>query len=266
MKKMKSVFLLSLIIFTFGCGKTVIDQEYMEEASAIFTASTPNNYFKTSKKVVVEIYYEPGAEPFVGNTTNGTPFWNIVDDNLKAVFQYRSTPPTVVVPKTLAEMSVLPAQNKSTWTTNEVFDLYTKYRGTDPTPTEARFYVYFLKGNATESVNTIGYSLDGTPIIAIFKNVVTANGGVLAQKYVEQSTIVHELGHALGLVNNGIPMKIAHQDTANGHHTTNSNCVMYWQNEGMADMLRFIQKIAATGSNVLWGPQVLADVQAFSQQ
>ncbi|MEN0059089.1 MAG: hypothetical protein AAGB31_09655, partial [Bdellovibrio sp.] len=114
----------------------------------------------------------------------------------------------------------------------------------------------------------IGVSLTGTPIIAIFKDVVQSTSGNpngAVPKFVEQSTMVHEMGHALGFVNNGVPMVTSHQDTAHGAHTTNSNCVMYWLNEGTSDLTQFVLHYINSGNTVMWGSQVLQDAQAYSQ-
>jgi hypothetical protein len=40
---------------------------------------------------------------------------------------------------------------------------------------------------------------------------------------------------------------------------------MYWQNEGLTDLKTFVQKLIDNNSTVMWGPEVLADAQAFSK-
>ncbi|MEK2644651.1 hypothetical protein [Bdellovibrio sp. BCCA] len=242
------------------------------DSATSFPFSSPNLYFKSTQKVVVEVYYEPGAEPYEGTTLSGMNYWQILEDNLNSIFQYRSSPPVLVVPRALNQMTAIPSQNRTSWFGTDILNLSKQYRQTESTSNEAHFYLYFLKGNynpgsgATASV--IGVSLGGTPIIAIFKDVIqnsgnNPNGPV--PKYVEQSTMVHEIGHALGFVNNGVPMVTPHQDTAHGAHTTNTNCVMYWQNEGASDLSSFVQHYITTGSTVMWGPEVLQDAQNFSQ-
>ena len=73
----------------------------------------------------------------------------------------------------------------------------------------------------------LGINLDGTPTIAIFKPVIESASNSRTEKaLIEQSTIVHEIGHAIGLVNKGVRATTAHHDTANGAHCTNEGCVM----------------------------------------
>lgn len=263
---MKYLFLALFILV--GCGKNPFQSTTTDAATQTFNSFSSvgaKTYFSKATSVTLEVYYEPGATPFVGTTKFGKPYWGILEDNIKAIFQYRTSAPTLVIPKDLASMTQLSPQNKSTWTVDDVLNLYEKNHQQNSTETAARFYIYFVNGYASDSNAVIAFSINGTPIIAVFKNVITSSGGEIVQKYVEQSTIVHELGHAFGLVNNGIPMATPHQDSAHGNHTTNSDCVMYWQNEGKSDLMNFIVKYMSTGNNVMWGAEVLEDVRTFSK-
>jgi hypothetical protein len=261
-------FLVACVMLFQNCGHT----EQQQDPLTNFPFSTAPLYFKSTQKMVIEVYYEPGAEPYVGNTGAGKPYWNIFEDNLNAIFQYRSTKPVIIVPKVIADMTSLPTQGKTQWTANDILQLSSQHRQAEPTSTEAHFYIYFLKGyfdnGSGAQTGVIGVSMGGTPVIAMFKQVIQSTGTVAngpVPKYVEQSTLVHETGHALGFVNNGVPMVTFHQDTAHGAHTTNQDCVMYWQNEGTADLSQFVQKYISSGSTVMWGPEVLQDAQAYSQ-
>ncbi|MAZ48653.1 MAG: hypothetical protein CME65_08815 [Halobacteriovoraceae bacterium] len=254
---------LIAIIILFSCGKTEETTEVISTAEAQAEAS--DRYFSSTEKFVVNVYYEPGAEPFEGNTSRGFPYWRILEDNLEAIFQYRSTTPTLQVPKELSEMNPIDAQNQTNWNAESVYQLHERTQSPSKQAGEDHFYIYFLKGNAETSNNTIGFSINGTAVIAIFKDVITASGSPAVQKYTEQSTLVHEMGHALGLVNNGIPIVSNHQDPDKTAHTSNSDCIMYWQNEGASDLRQFVLNIITSGNTVMWGPEVLEDVESISK-
>lgn len=66
--------------------------------------------------------------------------------------------------------------------------------------------------------------------IAIFKNTIDTSGGTfgVGADAVEKAVLVHEFGHAIGLVNNGIPMVTPHEDAGHRGHSTNEDSVMYW--------------------------------------
>ncbi len=112
----------------------------------------------------------------------------------------------------------------------------------------------------------LGVSLGNTGIIVMFKDVVESTGGPgldNIERYVEQSTMIHELGHAIGLVNNGVPTTSDHHDSEHGAHCRNDDCVMYWLNEGASDMAAFVQRSVLSGNTILFDDACLADVDAL---
>ncbi|HEX9815669.1 MAG TPA: hypothetical protein VGB18_01700, partial [Candidatus Thermoplasmatota archaeon] len=65
--------------------------------------------------------------------------------------------------------------------------------------------------------------------IALFPDAI--NGGGLfgfGASDIERAVLVHEFGHAVGLVNLGIPMQRDHEDDEHEKHSSNSQSVMYW--------------------------------------
>ena len=48
----------------------------------------------------------------------------------------------------------------------------------------------------------------------------------------EETIWLHELGHVIGLVDNGLPMTAPHEDGAHPAHDASDGCVMYWAYEG----------------------------------
>lgn len=239
------------------------------DVTASFPYNTPTRYFQSTANIAVDVYYEPGAEPDFGTTSGGRQIWTITRDNLVDILKHRTSPANVSVPTQLAQATALPASGKTNWLGTEILQLDASARTRSSDLGTSRFSIYFLNGyyNDGNGSNTavIGVSLSGTPIIAIFKPVVTASGGTIVRRFVEQSTLVHELGHALGFVNNGIPMVSNHQDVAHGRHTTDNQCVMYYLNEGTTDLIQFFQRFLASSSVVMWGSAVQADAQAFSR-
>lgn len=237
------------------------------------TASNPfeaaRTYFTTMSALHVEVAYEVGAEPATGNSF-GQPLWHFLKTNLEALFSGRAIVPAVHVPTALAQMSVLPTQGKSTWSAPEILHLAKANRKGISTSTEGYFFVaflngYFDKGNGAET-QVLGVQLNDSSVIAIFKPVVAAASSgqpAYVGKYIEQSTLVHEMGHALGLVNNGLPVVSAHHDHANGAHCSNTACTMYWQNEGGAAARQFVIKYVLTGNEVIFGSECLRDAREF---
>lgn len=228
-----------------------------KDPAAAFT----HNY----KKIVVEVDYEPGAEPDVA-FRDGTPTWVLFDENATALFS--NTEASIETPMGLADMERIDDQTKTDFSTSDVLDVAERYLTQQATADQLVFYVVFLDGyyqsGGKRQSAVLGITIAEKRVTAIFKPVVNANPNMLLREFVEQSTLIHEFGHAVGLVNNGLPMVNPHQDVTHGAHCTNANCVMYYLNEGVSDLLAFITRINLTGSSVMFGPECLADTSAAS--
>jgi hypothetical protein len=90
-------------------------------------------------------------------------------------------------------------------------------------------YIFFADAGYSDP-NVLGIAY-GTTSMAIFERVVNDNSGGLSQpsRYVlEATSIEHEFGHILGLVDNGTKMVNGHLDNAHPHHCNNQNCLMYY--------------------------------------
>ncbi len=84
------------------------------------------------------------------------------------------------------------------------------------TQTRRSYYLLFLNGlfdddgSGKGNPNILGVSLGDTGVIAIFKPVIDGTRQTALDtetpKLVEQLTLIHEFGHAAGLVDNGMPM------------------------------------------------------------
>lgn len=55
----------------------------------------------------------------------------------------------------------------------------------------------------------------------------------------ERATLLHEVGHSIGLVNAGLPMQRPHEDADHVGHSSNARSVMYWALDSM-DAIREI--------------------------
>jgi hypothetical protein len=262
------VLALFLIIFVGACAKK-------KSAPAVSEIETTKAFFTAASAITVDVAYEAGAEPYTTVTAGpfaGLSVWWILDENLSALFQGRVPAPVITVPKTAGEFTELPAQGRATWTTAELMALADRHRTGKSVAGHARFWAVFVNGHFHDGTSAqpsvVGVSIKGTTVVAIFKDVVRAQGTGLAQavpKYVEQSTLVHEMGHALGLVANGLPMKEDHQDAGHPAHCTDPDCVMYWMNEGAAEMVGFVQRmlLGSSPSPVMFDAKCLRDAREY---
>jgi hypothetical protein len=127
----------------------------------------------------------------------------------------------------------IPATGAPTWTYDAAEELEIEWRDhyRDPATGEAVIYFLYLDGDSEfddENGRVLGYAYHGSSLV-MFKDTIDDVGGLpLLTVPVEPTVITHELGHVLGLVNNGIPMQSPHQDASHGAHDSNEDCLMYW--------------------------------------
>lgn len=251
-----TLLLILSLVLTIGCGKTLKKSSQIKsnDVSAIFS----------SNQISVKVFYEDGADPFAGGII-GLRYWELLEKNLEALFVGRARVPSLSVPKELSEMSKIPLIGRAVWSLQNVLTL-AQAQAVTSTSSNSIFKILFVKGISDQGPNVIGYSINGENVIVIFKDVITATsvtGEQLVPIYVEQSTLVHEMGHALGLVNNGLPMVQNHQDSAHGAHCSNPNCVMYYANEGASSMVNFARQSATNLSVIMFDQQCLEDSRKF---
>ena len=216
-------------------------------------------------EVILEVDYEAGAAPFDAYPRRDGSPWELLEDNLEALFA-QSTPRTLIVPKTLSEMQGLGALSSGPdFTTSEILEIAGANRDVDSTELSRSFYIVFLDGffedQGVRQEQVLGVSIADTGVIAMFKPVVGTSDDALS-RFVEQTTLIHEIGHAVGLVDNGLPPASDHVDEENGAHCTNDRCVMYWLNERVADAIRFARERFMGEDTVVFGQECLDDAYA----
>jgi hypothetical protein len=263
---MKILSLLMMILIS-ACSKT---EEVRTGNFSVSPFESSQYYFKSSKRIVMDVIYESGHPPYTLTNLQSNPLWQITEENLVALFLGRSTLPEIVVPKRLEDMREISVQNKSSWTVQGILGLAQEHRIGQSSETVSHFVVLFLGGyfndGSKDYPTTVGVSLGGTTIIAIFKDVVKSTESLsnpLVSRYVEQATVIHEMGHALGLVDNGLPMKDAHKDAEHGPHCNNPDCVMYWLNEGKENLQQFMVRFIQSGNMILFDDKCLRDSREY---
>jgi hypothetical protein len=216
----------------------------------------------------IEVDYQAGAEPFTGNQPLLGDPWTLFKTNAAKLFEGRNV--TIEVPTTLDGMEKLDDVTGKTFDSDAILAIAAKHRTSGITSEgQAGYYFLWLDGtyseNGKENGNVLGVSLGNTGVLAMFKPVITGSGPVLLKELdaaVEQVVLVHEFGHAVGLVNNGIPLASAHQDAPHGSHCTNTDCVMYWTVDGAEAARDYVKRRVTGGSAILFAEDCLADIRA----
>jgi hypothetical protein len=244
-------------------GMTMID------ASGSGSGSQTVGVFDPSiTKVIVEIDYEAGQEPYTGNIIG---FGNTFDPTLANVTRLFANKKQLTIPTTIAQMESIGSVNDEQLTGADILTLASLHRTHKDSADTKTYYIVFVSGFYTDSQgphsNVLGVSLGGSTVVAMFKDVIRGTQSITTpntERYVEQSTLIHELAHAIGLVDNGIAMAGPHKDDAHGAHCNNPDCVMYWLNEGASDAASFALSRLVTGNSIIFDNTCLADVDALS--
>lgn len=225
----------------------------------LFSASTKN--------IVIEVDYAAGVPPYTGNILLFGDTWGLFKTNAERLFQGAGK--ALTIPTELSQMEELTDVEGTEFKGDAILDIAAAHRDKVSEGDTATFYFVWLDGyyHDGEAVrqDVLGVSLGGTGVIAMFKPVIEGTGvgpGSNIEKYVEQATLVHEFGHAIGLVNNGLTLTSAHQDEPHGAHCTDQGCVMYYAIEGAPGAVDFAGKAVKGEDTVLFAGDCLADVDA----
>jgi hypothetical protein len=218
--------------------------------------------------VAVEIDFESGNAPYTGQVLGFGDTFDLLVANLERLF---SGTRTLTVPTTEAGMQDVGVIADEELTVADILAIAGEHRDTSDGNGTKTYYVVFVSGNFADGdgpqPGVLGVSIGSTGVVAMFKDVIESTGVPAfpnLERFVEQSTLIHELGHAIGLVDNGVPLTSAHKDAEHGAHCSNQDCVMYWLNEGASDMAAFAQQRVLANDAVLFGPECLADVDALT--
>jgi predicted Zn-dependent protease len=221
-------------------------------------------YGSSIHKIVFEIDYVPSAEPYTGDVLGFGKLWDVTRTNVERLFQGGSK--VVEIPTTLGEMEKLTDVTGTDFSVDEILAIAAAHRTKLSAGDTATFYFVWLDGYYRDSAgvnkNVLGVSLGATGVLAMFKPVIAGTGGtpgLNVERYVEQATVVHEFGHAAGLVDNGLAMTSAHDDAAHHAHCTNQECIMFWAIEGASGAVTYVQKSLLASNTILWGQECLDD-------
>jgi hypothetical protein len=78
----------------------------------------------------------------------------------------------------------------------------------------------------------------------------------------ERAIWIHEIGHAIGLVDNGLPMAADHKDPDRGAHSDNDDCIMYWAYQGGSLGDRVFESLFGDQPTLGFDEYCLADIAA----
>lgn len=130
------------------------------------------------------------------------------------------------------------ASDREQWSAADVRAIADANRATASEGDTVSLYLVYLRGELVrdgESSNALGVAVNASEV-ALFPEQWSDLGSALlgSGAAVERAVLVHELGHALGLVNLTYDSPIDHEDPEHPGHSSNRESVMYWAVETTA--------------------------------
>jgi len=265
--------LAALVFFSCSSSDTSSASSSSSGSSGSTEPAKPNGaqlFSKAIQHVVFEIDYVPGAEPYVGAAGDFQDVWSLFRANALAVFDGKKD---LALPTTLAKMGKLSDVAAGDMSTQEILDVASSHRQstTDLASQTETYFIVFVNGNlkgddGTPDTTALGVSIADSGVVAIFKPTYTKyfNSKSPTAQLVEQFALVHYFGHAVGFVNNGVPLakgNEAHFDAANGAHCTNKQCAMNAAFETAKGATDFFANFPVSSETVLFGQECLSDAR-----
>lgn len=213
------VFFSLLIIISVSCGDsssvTDTDEEFdfnhkrgPGASSADFLNDDPFD------ELIVEVDYMKGHEPD-----------SEALDNLQSFLEERLNKTTV----TILQPTEIEASGKESYTSGEVRDLEDEHRTEYSEEGTLAAYFIFLDGEYSTE-NVLGIAYYNTSMALFGETIRRISGGIgqPSRRMIETTVLRHEIGHLLGLVDNGTEMQEDHKDEGHGSHCNNDSCLMYY--------------------------------------
>lgn len=165
----------------------------------------------------------------------------------------------------VAEMSIESPSilEEKVWSSEELEELAEEERDLAPSGdfangSAAVLHILYLEGKWEES-EAVGLATGQAAFI--FGSREMTSIPIDREPYIEMSVLTHEVGHLLGLVNNGIPMVKAREDPQDDGHSTNPMSVMYRGVDAGKALLATVDESNAPPSH--FDADDLADLAAY---
>lgn len=121
---------------------------------------------------------------------------------------------------------------RATWSNSQILALASDHQDLNTRGDRVVTYVVYLDGEYGPNSDVLGVTF-GYHTIAMFKERIAEQcNSFLAlcsssdRLEAERTVLTHELGHAIGLVNRGVPMVQPHEDPSNPGHSDNDDSIM----------------------------------------
>lgn len=214
------------IAFLPGCGDSTgpdqTNQSDQEVPSDSYShkqrvGNSANDLLSDSdfNEVVIEIDYMPAHKP----TQDGL-------NSLKTFMEKRLHKQTI----TFNTPTEIPAGTQTSYTAADIRDLEEEHRDNFTDASGSTLHLYFLVVDAEfDQSNVLGIAYWNTSVAFFGPTIENISGTpplAPSEEKIESTVFRHELGHLMGLVDNGSPMQTEDHKTTGSAHCTTNGCLM----------------------------------------
>lgn len=180
-------------------------------------------------------------------------------DNLRIFLEERLNKPGGI---TFTQRSIAPI-GMQPFSTAEIAEIEDQVRTVYNQGTTLGVFIFFTDGaniNDTQFSKTLGTAYRNTSLV-IYEETIrefSDEAGEPGRVALESTTLNHEFGHLLGLVDLGTPLTSDHEDPFNTHHCVVEDCLMFFQTEIQGGIFKMKNYNAITPLD----PLCIGDLQA----
>jgi len=165
--------------------------------------------------MIVEIDYSPGYQPETSST-------DMLKQRLESVCD---KPLGIKVVFTETDF-----MNENVWSPSDVRNAAWDTKSSPPMDNTILTWQFLFPSGVYEDESVLGVAVDASTV-ALFKDSIDDAENIFRRpsaEKIENSVLVHEAGHLLGLVNLVYTSPADHEDSAHPGHSNNEDSVMYW--------------------------------------
>jgi len=212
------IVLLSILLLTpvlSGCLSDDVLGDVIPQKKGVPGGLTMACLTNSYTKMIIEIDFESGYKPETSST-------DLLKLRISEVCSFSKGITTEFTETNFADVG--------TWSADDVREQGWDNKKADPTDGKTLRWQLIFPAETYEDDSVLGVAVDASTI-AIFGESVDAAAGFLnrpSAEDVENSVMVHEAGHLLGLVNLVYTSPVNHESADKPGHSDNDDSVMYW--------------------------------------